>query len=83
MSPMTRNSIVELFQKLMHNRNLGLILISHDEEVIRSLADEILVFSEGRIVEKGRTEKLIKEPKHPVTQKIFSAQSALTGKPIS
>lgn len=77
----TRNSVLELFEKLVSSKNLGLILISHDDVIIRSLADDILVFSEGKIVERGSAEKLIADPQHPVTKKIFSAQTALTGKP--
>lgn len=78
----SRNSVLDLFRKLMHVRNLGLIVISHDNEIIRNVAQKAIVFSEGVIVEQGETEKLISNPNHPVTQKIFSAQTVLAGKPI-
>src|SRR5687767_12409144 len=71
----TRDSILKLLGHLMHQRNLSLILISHDENVIRHMAGHVLVFSDGLIVEEGPIERLISEPRHPATRKIFLAHA--------
>ena len=71
----TRNSILKLLGDLMHQRNLSLILISHDENVIRHMAGHVLVLSDGNIVEEGPIERLISDPRHPATRKIFLAHA--------
>ena len=71
----TRNGIIELLSTLLGKRKIGLMVISHDDNVIRQLADQILVFSDGRIVETGEANELLLNPVHSVTKKIFSAEA--------
>lgn len=75
----TRDSILKLLRHLMHHRNLSLILISHDENIIRQMAGHVLVFSDGTIVEEGPVERLIADPRHPATRKIFLAHATSSG----
>jgi peptide/nickel transport system ATP-binding protein len=49
------------------------IAISHDLAVVRYMADEILVMSEGAIVERGSAEDIYARPQHPYTQQLLGA----------
>jgi oligopeptide transport system ATP-binding protein len=59
--------IMELLQELQEERQMGLILITHDLGVVADVADKIAVMYAGRIVEVGRTEDVIERPLHPYT----------------
>lgn len=68
----SRDSIIELLVHLMHHRGLAIIFISHDERIIRSLADQVMVMADGKVVEQGLSSQVINSPTHPLTKKIFS-----------
>lgn len=68
----TRDGIIELLKRLMKERGLSMIFISHDERIIRDLAHQILVMADGKVVEKGAASEILSYPTHPVTKKIFS-----------
>ena len=65
--------IVELLKKLQKENNLGYIFISHDLRVVKSLAHEIIVLKEGKIIEKGNSENIFKNPKNTYTKQLISA----------
>lgn len=75
-----RDEIMDLLLSLIQKRNLALILISHDENLIRRMADDIVVFANGSIVEKGTASNLFSKPQHAVTRKIFSTGATLSEK---
>jgi len=76
----TRESIVNLLLHLMSTRSLAILFISHDERIIRRMSDEILVLSDGKIVEQGPASAIIQNPTHPVTRKIFSMHATFARK---
>lgn len=49
----TRDEIQALLQVLMQERELALILISHDDSLIRELADEVILIADGEIERAG------------------------------
>ncbi len=65
--------IIKLLKRLQKRYGMTYIFISHDLRVIRSLANEIAVMQEGRIVESGPAEKIFAAPKHEYTRKLFQA----------
>jgi peptide/nickel transport system ATP-binding protein len=73
----TRDSILSLLLRLKTARGLSMLFISHDERIIRVIADEILVLAEGKIVEQGTAQDIIRFPTHPVTKKIFTMHATL------
>lgn len=44
------------------------MFISHDLNVVGNIADRIVVLYRGKIMEKGNTADIIKNPKHPYTK---------------
>ncbi len=73
----TRDGIVELLRRLMHERGLALIFISHDERIIRGVADQVLVLDKGKIVEMGAAAEVIGYPTHAVSKRIFASYATL------
>ena len=52
---------------------IGLLLITHDLSVVRSLADRVAVMRDGRIVETGATSRVLDEPQHSYTRELLAA----------
>ncbi|UQI49428.1 ATP-binding cassette domain-containing protein [Streptomyces sp. HU2014] len=52
-------------------RGVAVLLLSHDLDLVRELADEVLVMRAGRVVESGPTEELWLSPRHPWTRELL------------
>jgi len=68
-----QKQILKLVDNLQKRRKIGVIFISHDLAVVRSLADKVVVMENGHVVERGTTGELFKNPQHPYTQKLLAA----------
>lgn len=69
--------ILELLLDLQQSRNLACILIAHDLALVGSLAHEVVVLWEGRIVERGAPDALLANPVHPQWRQLVEANRAL------
>lgn len=69
--------ILNLLKKLQRERGLAYLFITHNIAVVDYLADEMAVMYLGRIVESGRTDEILDNPKHPYTQALLSAIPAI------
>lgn len=69
----TRAGVVQLLSRLVHERSLGLLFITHDLVIARRLCDRIAVMYRGRIVEEGPAASVFRRPHHPYTQALFHA----------
>jgi oligopeptide transport system ATP-binding protein len=65
--------ILELMADLQKKRDIGIIFISHDLAVVAEIADQIVVMSEGKIVEAGDREAIFENAQHPYTRKLLAA----------
>ena len=59
--------MLELFKSLTNDFGTALVLITHDLGVVAGVADRMMVMYGGRAVEKGTTDELFYDPKHPYT----------------
>jgi peptide/nickel transport system ATP-binding protein len=69
--------ILALLRQLMSERSMSLAVITHDMGVISALADDVLVMREGRIVERGGVETILKSPRHEYTRALLAATPRL------
>lgn len=69
-----QKQVLTLLQRLQRERGLSYLLITHDIDVIRAMAHEVLVMKDGEIVESGRVGEVLDAPRHPYTQ-ILVAQA--------
>ncbi len=65
--------IVNLLRDLQRDLELSLIFISHDLSVVKHIADRILVFYLGRVMEHGAARDLVRDPRHPYTRALIAA----------
>jgi oligopeptide/dipeptide ABC transporter ATP-binding protein len=68
--------ILGLLTKLVRNRGMGMLLITHDLGVVAGMADRVLVIYAGRIVESGPAAALFSAPRHPYTRDLMDAAAA-------
>ncbi|WP_017976578.1 ABC transporter ATP-binding protein [Actinopolyspora halophila] len=65
--------IMDLLDELRRERDMGLILITHDLGVVAEVADRIAVMYAGRVVEESDAESLYKRPAHPYTEGLMES----------
>ena len=68
-----QKQVLALLQKLQRERRLAYLLITHDVDVVRALAHEVLVLKDGQVVESGPALQVLHHPQHPYTQKLLAA----------
>ena len=68
-----RGEVLELLQRIQAERGLAYLIISHDLEVVRRVADRTLVMYLGVIVEQGPTAQVLDHPTHPYTRALLSS----------
>jgi microcin C transport system ATP-binding protein len=70
-----QQQVLRLLQRLQRERNLSYLLITHDVEVIRAMAHEVLVMKDGQIVEAGSVDEVLGRPRQAYTQALVAAAS--------
>ena len=65
--------ILELLKKLHDERNMSIVIISHDMGVMATMCDRIAVMYGGIIVEEGTVDEIFYKPKHPYTKALLKS----------
>ena len=68
-----QSQILELIKKLTKERNLAVILITHDMGVIAETTNRVAVMKNGNLVELGTTKQILSEPKETYTKSLVSS----------
>jgi ABC-type oligopeptide transport system ATPase subunit len=66
--------ILDLLVSLKTSRNLGLVLISHDLNVVDAIADRVIVMYLGKVVEAGPTREVLGNPANDYTRSLLAAK---------
>jgi microcin C transport system ATP-binding protein len=66
--------ILKLLKDLQQKFGMALLLITHDLGIVRKMADEICVMTQGEIVETGTPDKIFTSPQHEYTRKLLAAE---------
>jgi peptide/nickel transport system ATP-binding protein len=70
--------VLDLFAALQEELGLTYVFISHDLGVVHHISDEVLVMKDGRVVERGSTDRVFRSPEHPYTRSLLAAVPRLT-----
>ncbi|TWG53204.1 ABC transporter ATP-binding protein [Aminobacter sp. J44] len=75
----TESAVLELLQELKNNRDLSILIISHNLAAVADVADKVAVMYAGRVVEMGPTSQILQKPAHRYTQMLLSAVPRMDG----
>jgi len=64
---------------LQKEKSLSYLLITHDVDVIRAMAHDVLVMKDGAVIESGSVTEVLDAPKHPYTQRLVAAATVPGG----
>lgn len=68
-----QKQVLALLQRLQREKGLSYLLITHDVDVIRAMAHDVIVMKDGDIVESGTVEQVLDAPQNPYTQRLVAA----------
>ena len=72
--------VLNLIKKLQAAKDLTYLFITHDLNVVRHIADRVLVMYLGQLVEEGLKNDIFQQPLHPYTQALLSANPKIDPK---
>jgi peptide/nickel transport system ATP-binding protein len=70
-------AIVDLIAELQREMKLGLLFVTHNLALIRTIAQEVAVMSEGRIVERGPVDRVLEHPEAEYTKRLLADTPSL------
>ena len=73
-----QRDILDLLQRLRDERGLGVLFVTHDLDVVRDIADHVVVMRHGEVVESGSCHGVMNARKHPYTQSALAAMRKTT-----
>ena len=66
--------ILDLMTKLQKELGMSILFITHDLGLVEKFSDQVCVMKDGKIVEKGNTLEVFKDPQHDYTKKLLDAE---------
>jgi len=63
-----QKQVLGLLQRLQRERGLSYLLITHDVDVIRAMAHDVMVMKDGEVLESGPADEVLASPRHPYTR---------------
>lgn len=69
-----QDGVSSILQRLVRQKQMSILLISHDLHIIGALSDRIYVMNEGKVVEEGTKKNILTNPKHAYTKALVDAQ---------
>jgi peptide/nickel transport system ATP-binding protein len=70
---MVQAQVMELLKRLCEERELALLLVSHDLMLVAEVCERLSVMYAGQIIESGSNEQMMGTPAHPYTERLFGA----------
>ena len=74
--------ILELLRQKQRERNMAMLLITHDLDVVHAMADDVVVMERGQVVESGTRDSTLVTPTHPYTRKLVGSQPSGEPSPL-
>lgn len=69
-----QKTILKLIKDLQVAKNMSVIYITHDLELIAQIADRVIVMYQGEIVEEGNAKEIFLNPQHPYTKALLKCR---------
>ncbi|MDQ0693221.1 dipeptide/oligopeptide/nickel ABC transporter permease/ATP-binding protein [Arthrobacter sp. W4I7] len=65
--------ILSLLRSLVKDTGMSVVMVTHDLGVVADLCDQVAVMYAGEVVENGRTDSILDNPRHPYTLALLAA----------
>ncbi len=65
--------IIRLLRRLVRDRGLSLIYITHDLATVPTICDDVAIMYLGKIVEMGPVKTILRQPRHPYTKALIAS----------
>ncbi|VAW45147.1 ABC transporter, ATP-binding protein (cluster 5, nickel/peptides/opines) / ABC transporter, ATP-binding protein (cluster 5, nickel/peptides/opines), partial [hydrothermal vent metagenome] len=72
-----RAQVLTLLESLQQKYHLSFLFITHDLSIIPTIAHEVAVMKEGKIVEQGTVEQVMHAPQHDYTKALLNSAPKL------
>ena len=69
----TQAQILDLLRKLQQEKQMAIMLITHNLGVVAEMCDDVVVMYLGRVVEQGTVDDIFHNPQHPYTKALLSS----------
>ncbi len=73
----TQAQILDLIKDIQRRHGTGVMFITHDFGVVAEIADRVVVMQQGKVVEQGTAEQILKRPREPYTKMLISSVPSL------
>ena len=73
LDPETQASVVEEFLKLRERYKISIVMVTHNLEVAKYMADKILILRDGKMVEFGTAKEIFNAPQENYTRELINA----------
>jgi len=70
--------VLDLMNRLREEFRTAILFITHDLGVIAEMTDDVIVMYLGKVIERGPTRRILREPMHPYTQGLVHSIPSLT-----
>ncbi|WP_374354179.1 ABC transporter ATP-binding protein [Chitinimonas sp.] len=77
-----QKQIVELLIKLKNSHGMSVLFITHDLELVREVADHVVVMQQGVIKEQGPAAQVFSAPKDPYTRALLACRPSIDRRPL-
>lgn len=72
LDPETTQEVLEVLRRVNRNLGITIVVITHEMDVVRSIADKVAVMENGKVVEYGSVYEIFSHPQNPVTQRFVA-----------
>lgn len=76
-----QQQVLELLNRLQKELGMAMLFITHDLGVVAEVASDVMVMSQGQLVEQGTTQDIFQFPKQPYTQGLLACRPRLGDNP--
>ena len=79
LDPTSKETMIALLKTLQEKIGFSMLFVTHDMGVASALCEDICVVREGRVIEQGKIDTLVREPKEEYTQALIDAEFKTRG----
>lgn len=72
----TTRSLIQLLKVIHHSREVSILIITHELNVVDALCERVLVLEDGLFVEEGSVNRVFRNPSHKITQELLGLKES-------